>query len=443
MDAVAKNAAWRGTPRAGWLTLAGSVLCMLALGAAYTWSLFNQPLAAIFHWRIEDVAFTFALISVFLALGTLFSGWLEEKCGIRAVTAGGGLVLALGFFLASRASALWQLYLCAGVLVGLCEGAVYMLLLTNCIKWFPRSKGLVAGIYVGSYGIGSILFKHINLALLESLGPLDTFACLAVIMALACLIASLMIRPAPLSEEEEPSLAVRRAEPAQPASLDSSGSTAMRAGPALDSVSEVLPGRVPQHCLEDGADCPDLTWREMIRTKEAWLLFFIMLSCCMSGLFLVSVARDLATLWAGLDTLTAAGAVTVVAVANTLGRILLGRLSDLVPRMRIISANTLGIFLSACVLAFAPLNSFVFFLCMGVIAFGFGGTISTFPALTGEFFGLRHMSKNYSLIYQGFGAGAFAGSFLSVLLGGFFNTFILIMVLSLISFVITLRIRKP
>lgn len=34
-----------------------------------------------------------------------------------------------------------MLWLSAGVLVGLADGAGYLLTLSNCVKWFPERKG--------------------------------------------------------------------------------------------------------------------------------------------------------------------------------------------------------------------------------------------------------------------------------------------------------------
>ncbi|MEC2715673.1 oxalate/formate antiport family MFS transporter, partial [Bacillus cereus] len=47
------------------------------------------------------------------------------------------------------------------------------------------------------------------------------------------------------------------------------------------------------------------------------------------------------------------------------------------------------------------------------------------------------------IVYQGFGFGALAGSFIGAILGGFQPTFIIIGVLSVISFIISILIRPP
>lgn len=46
-------------------------------------------------------------------------------------------------------------------------------------------------------------------------------------------------------------------------------------------------------------------------------------------------------------------------------------------------------------------------------------------------------------MYQGFGFGALAGSFIGALLGGFKPTFMVIGVLCVVSFIIAILIRAP
>lgn len=55
-----------------------------------------------------------------------------------------GILLGLGFFLTAHSDNLMMLWLSAGVLVGLADGAGYLLTLSNCVKWFPERKGLIS-----------------------------------------------------------------------------------------------------------------------------------------------------------------------------------------------------------------------------------------------------------------------------------------------------------
>ncbi|MGQ0422668.1 MFS transporter, partial [Bacillus sp. HC-Mk] len=99
--------------------------------------------------------------------------------------------------------------------------------------------------------------------------------------------------------------------------------------------------------------------------------------------------------------------------------------------------------LSVFTLSFIPLNYGIYFACVASVAFCFGGNITIFPAIVGDFFGLKNHSTNYGIVYQGFGFGALAGSFIGAILGGFQPTFIIIGILSVISFIISILIRPP
>lgn len=99
------------------------------------------------------MAFAFGLLSLALAVASSLAGKLQERFGVQRVTLGAGLMLGLGFFLTAQANNLVMLYLCAGVLVGLADGAGYLLTLSNCVKWFPERKGLVSACAIGAYGL--------------------------------------------------------------------------------------------------------------------------------------------------------------------------------------------------------------------------------------------------------------------------------------------------
>jgi OFA family oxalate/formate antiporter-like MFS transporter len=163
----------------------------------------------------------------------------------------------------------------------------------------------------------------------------------------------------------------------------------------------------------------------------------------MSGLYLIGIVKDIGVQLAGLSIQTAANAVAMIAIFNTAGRIILGALSDKVGRLRVVKGTLLVTTVAVAVLSFAHLNFGIFFACVAGIAFCFGGNITVFPAIVGDFFGLKNHSKNYGIVYQGFGLGALSGSFIATLLGGFKPTFIVIGILCVVSFVLIQILEPP
>ena len=156
--------------RTRWLTLFGTIVTQFALGSVYTWSLFNSALSDKLGAPVSQVAFSFGLLSLGLAISSSVAGKLQERFGVKRVTMASGILLGLGFFLTAHSSNLMMLWLSAGVLVGLADGAGYLLTLSNCVKWFPERKGLISAFAIGSYGLGSLGFKFIDAHLLASVG---------------------------------------------------------------------------------------------------------------------------------------------------------------------------------------------------------------------------------------------------------------------------------
>lgn len=380
------------------LIVLGTIITQMGLGTIYTWSLFNQPLVDKFGWTLSTVATTFSITSFCLAFATLFAGKFQERIGLRRLTMIAGIALGAGLMASAVSPSLTLIYLLMGVVVGFADGTAYITTLSNLIKWFPNRKGLIAGISVGAFGTGSLLFKYVNSFLIAEVGVSEAFFYWGIIVMAMILVGSSLLK-----------------EPA------------------------VVP--VQQAAVQGQAR--DFSLAEMLATKESYLLFIIFFTACMSGLYLIGIVKDIGVQMAGMDMAMAANAVSAIAIFNTVGRIVLGALSDNVGRMRVISFTLFVTILAVSVMTFLPLNPLLFFTCVSAIAFCFGGNITVFPAIVGDFFGLKNHSKNYGVIYQGFGIGALSGSFIAAQLGGFQATFMAIIIMSVVSLLITLWVKPP
>ncbi|MGY0011485.1 L-lactate MFS transporter [Bacillus anthracis] len=378
-----------------WLVVLGTVIVQMGLGTIYTWSLFNQPLVSKYGWSLNAVAITFSITSLSLAFSTLFASKLQEKWGLRKLIMIAGLALGLGLILSSQASSLILLYVLAGVVVGYADGTAYITSLSNLIKWFPERKGLIAGISVSAYGSGSLIFKYVNAQLIESVGVSQAFIYWGLIVTAMIVLGACLIH------------------------------------------------QVADQSAVQETKTHEYTTKEMLGTKQVYLLFIMLFTSCMSGLYLIGMVKDIGVQLVGLSAATAANAVAMVAIFNTLGRIILGPLSDKIGRLKIVTGTFVVMASSVLVLSFVDLNYGIYFVCVASVAFCFGGNITIFPAIVGDFFGMKNHSKNYGIVYQGFGFGALAGSFIGALLGGFKPTFMVIGLLCVVSFIIAMLIQAP
>lgn len=383
--------------RTRWLTLVGTIITQFALGSVYTWSLFNGQLASKLDAPVSQVAFSFGLLSLGLAVASSLAGKLQERFGVRRVAIGAGVLMALGFWLTAHADNLMMLYLSAGVMVGLADGAGYLMTLSNCVKWFPERKGVISACAIGAYGLGSLGFKFICGALLGTVGLEQTFIIWGVTAMSMIILGALLMRDAPIQR--------------------AAGQAAQQAR--------------------------DYTLAQSVRMPQYWMLATMFLTACMSGLYVIGVAKDIGEGLVHLSTQTAANAVTVIAIANLSGRLVLGVLSDKMARIRVISLAQVISLIGMGILLFTRMNEATFFVSLGCIAFSFGGTITVFPSLVSDFFGLNNLTKNYGLLYLGFGIGSVLGSLVAWIFGGFTITFSLIMTLLVMSLLLSLTIRLP
>lgn len=383
--------------RTRWLTLIGTVIMQFALGSVYTWSLFNGKLSAKLDEPISQVAFSFGLLSLGLAVASSVAGKLQERFGVRNVAMGAGILMAVGFYLTAHASNIYMLWLSAGVLVGLADGAGYLMSLSNCVKWFPERKGVISACAIGAYGLGSLGFKFICGHLLNVTTLENTFLIWGVMAMTMIIIGAMMMTDAPKQQVSQNAMGTTR----------------------------------------------DYTLAESMRLPQYWMLAMMFLTACMSGLYIIGVAKDIGESLVHLSSQTAANAVTVIAIANLSGRLVLGVLSDKMARIRVISLAQIVSLAGMSLLLFTAMNETSFYLSIACVAFSFGGTITVYPSLVSDFFGLNNLTKNYGVIYLGFGIGSVLGSLIASLFGGFTVIFSLIVTLLILSLAMSLLIRQP
>lgn len=380
------------------LTLLGTIITQFALGSVYTWSLFNSQLADKLSVPVSRVAFSFGILSLSLAIASSLSGKLQERFGVRKVTICAGLLLGASLTLTAYASNLILLYIFAGLLVGFADGTGYLMTLSNCVKLFPERKGLVSACAIGAYGLGSLGFKYINMYFLTNSGLENTFSTWGLIAMVMVIIGGLMMKDAPKQAPQQTAAA-----------------TPVR----------------------------DYTLAEAVKSSQFWMLALVFLTVCMSGLYVIGVAKDIGESYVHLPVAIAASSVALIAVANLSGRLVLGVLSDRVSCIKVIAIALFICLAGVSALLFAEQSMFSFYFAVVCIAFSFGGTITVYPSLISDFFGLNNLTKNYGLIYLGFGLGSIIGSIVASVFGGFAATFYLMLGLLVISLIITLTIKLP
>ena len=173
------------------------------------------------------------------------------------------------------------------------------------------------------------------------------------------------------------------------------------------------PGWVPGGCDAGGkasntGAANDLTWKEMFGDRRFYLIWLAFLGGCVSGLMLIGHASTIGKEVAGISSGEAALLVGIMAVANFLGRMLMGALSDKIGRYQTIlislAASTVGMVVLSRAKGF-----FIFVTALILLCVCFGGVLSVFPNIVSENFGLKNMGINYGIVFTAYGIAALIG----------------------------------
>jgi predicted MFS family arabinose efflux permease len=96
---------------------------------------------------------------------------LMLRYGMRLVVSWALVLIVLGLFLATQMTAIWQLWLTWGLMLGLSTGVTANVLgATIASRWFTKRRGLVVGILSASSATGQLLFLPVAAWLSEHMG---------------------------------------------------------------------------------------------------------------------------------------------------------------------------------------------------------------------------------------------------------------------------------
>jgi len=354
--------------------LLAAIAIQLTLGVAYIWSVFQTGIAnSLFGGDNAPAALTFSLLLATLTIGSVIGGKLAVKYSTRIVVFTGGIILSMGFFLASFVTANnpWLLWVTYGVMGGIGMGFTYSTTIACAQKWYPHKKGFVTGIIVSALGFGGVVFTPIVEILITAFGGAGagepkTFMVLSAVFLAVCTIGSFFLKNPPDSYF------------------------------AVNTASAAAPAKITV----------DYSPSQMLKSVKFYLLTGAFLLACMGGLMMIGFAKPIAVA-KGLET-TATVGVLAITMFNSIGRLLWGLISDKLGRK-----NTIIILLSGTAILSLFVNlaeSYGIYILIALIGFFYGGFLSNFPSLTADLFGAKHMSTNYGFVLLGFGAGAIISS---------------------------------
>lgn len=178
-----------------WVVAAVTFFAMLTTSAALGLpGAMLKPLSAEFGWSISQLSSVFAVRFALFGLIGPFAAVCLARYGVRKVMLVAAACIASALILASHISALWQLFVLWGLLLGTGTGLTALVLgaiVAN--RWFTARRGLVVGVLAASTATGQLLFLPLAAWLIEHVGW--RFALLPVVIAVllsACAVWLLM-----------------------------------------------------------------------------------------------------------------------------------------------------------------------------------------------------------------------------------------------------------
>ncbi len=190
-----------------WLYLVVATAVLLFLGLIYAWSIFKVPFSGIFpDWTISQMSLTFTLSMIFFCLGGFAGGLLSKHFSVRVRYLIAAVMLFAGFFVVSTlkaenpAASLTMLYIFYGVFGGGGVGVGYNTTIGTINKWFPDKVGLASGIMLMGFGLGGLVLGSAVNSMIGSMGLFPVFRILAIVIAVICVLAALIIK-SPSAEE--------------------------------------------------------------------------------------------------------------------------------------------------------------------------------------------------------------------------------------------------
>jgi OFA family oxalate/formate antiporter-like MFS transporter len=358
----------------GWRVTFAGMGINLALGILYTWSVISARMPEEWGWNEDDKSLPYMIACLIFSLIMVPAGRLQDKMSPRLVATIGGVLVGIGFVIASMTTTPFAFAVGFGVLAGAGIGFGYASATPPAIKWFPAAKtGLIAGIVVSGFGLASVYAAPLTTGLIVNLGFKTAILLLGIAFLFVVVGLAQILKPPP--------------------------------------AGYIPPGSLPVNPdAKSNNKKEDFLPKEMITTWQFYVIWFMYVCGAGAGLMVISKLAAIADKQVGIT--MGFVLVAVLAIGNGGGRIVAGILSDKIGR----KATMLICFLFQAFLIFilskaSSENALGTIPIMAVISAligaNYGANLSLFPSITKDFYGLKNFGMNYGLVFTAWGIGGF------------------------------------
>jgi OFA family oxalate/formate antiporter-like MFS transporter len=359
-----------------WFQLVASLVAMIMIAnLQYSWTLFVQPLQAGTGWKLSDIQTAFTLFILCQTWVQPLDGWLIDKLGPRWFITVAGLLCGLGWAGMAYATSLPMLY-ALYCLAGVGAAFVYSGSIGSALKWFKERRGLASGIMAAGFGGGTALFIPFISSIIATSGYQSAFLATGLLQGVVIAAVAQFLRHPP---------------------ADPAAATPAKAGAT-------------------GVGKRHFTTVEMLRTPQFYTMYVAFVLMATGGLLVTANAGPMARSW-GLSAAALTLAATLSPIANGAARVFWGWASDKLGRENtmVITFGLQAICLFL-VVAIGQTSAAMFSLTLVLVYFTWGQIYSLFPATAGDYFGTRHATSNYAVLYTAKGVASIIGGWFGALL---------------------------
>lgn len=355
-----------------WLIPPAALSIHLAIGQAYAWSVFKNPLAAT---MLEGnpaagtlTALPFTLGIVMLGVSAAVFGTAVDRNGPRWAMFIATVCFSVGFLVSAFGVWIGQYWLVIvgyGLIGGIGLGIGYISPVSTLIKWFPDRPGMATGLAIMGFGGGALIASPWSASMLSAFGATGdnaqssgvalAFLVHGVVYAVFMSVGWILVRVP--------------ADGWKPAGWNP---TTAKTGSLITTAN--------------------VSANNAIRTPQFWLLWIVLTFNVTAGIGILERASPIFQDYfpdAGTQiAAAAAGFVAILSLANMLGRFIWSSTSDFIGRKNIYRVYLgVGALLYLLITLLGNTNQALFLVASMLIISFYGGGFSTVPAYLRDLFG--------------------------------------------------------
>ena len=341
-------------------------------GLHTSFGVFNVALLDTFGWSRGATAGIFSVVLTVDALLSPATGYLLDHYGTKKICIAGCGALVAGLFLSSRVTALWQLYLCFGLLLAMgftLTGMVPHIFLIS--EWFSSKRASAIGVVYAGSGVGIMLLAPLSEWLISHYGWAHTFEIYAAMVLIA------MLPVVWLTYSQGPH------------------------------------GHQPRHHPQNAEDSNRWTAKLALQSLQFWLLFIARIGAA-GGTTVIITHQVAHVVDAGFTKLLAASIFGMAGITSSFGRVIFGFIADYVSKQAAYTLNIAMTVIGVGALMILSDSSQVWLLYVYVLFFGigFGSRAVIFASLTADIFAGKGFGAILGYSTVAVGVGGALGSYL-------------------------------